>query len=430
LAPSWHYRRTIACDDCLAAPKLASLLAPDVLRERVPQPWARELLERYARALAARGYSLDGQHRRVQRAIALCSRMGIELFGVETVSWEWLREALAGESRDGILPIFSRFLQDEGVLPDPSEEERWLQRIATGLSRVPSDFFGPMERYTEFRLEVHRQQREQRLAHVLKLRTIDCDVSGLTRFARYLRRMFPAVTGWHLVAEQHVVEYLRSLNVHPNSRNAVRWDLHSFFAYCLRHRLVAHNPVPGEPGREAPSAIQPLTPDEQSGLLQRWVRMDDPIESLVGLLALLHGLTSDELVRLRLADVDAETGRIRVPGRAAPVVLDRLTRHGLSVYLAWRAAVPALRDHPFLLVNGTSRFTRERVSRRYLGELMRRGGVTPTQLRLTCFSTVAQESGPRLLVDGFGLSPTQAGRYQGWLAYRADQALMEHAQEP
>ncbi|MED1904543.1 site-specific integrase, partial [Cytobacillus firmus] len=38
-------------------------------------------------------------------------------------------------------------------------------------------------------------------------------------------------------------------------------------------------------------------------------------------------------------------------------------------------------------------------------------GFTPKSLRITCFNTIASNYGPQLLVEGFGLSLTQASRY-------------------
>jgi len=432
LPPSWRdQRRSLTCAVCLAGRHLARLLAPAALAERVPQPWARALVERYAAFLVEHGASPDQRWRKVRRVAALGQRMGWELAGPEQLTAAWLDGALAGEGRSHrVRPSLLRFLRAERLLPAPTEEERWLRAIAAGLARVPARFRGPVRRYTDFRVRVHREQRRRNLAHVLALRTVAADVRLLCRVAEHLGRAHPAITGWDLVTEREVVAYLRGLAVHPNSRNVQRWDLHSFFAYCLRHRLVAHNPVPDAPGREAPSAFRPLTPDAQRLLLERWARLEDPLESLLGCFALLHGLGSGDVQRLRLADVDRERRRVRVAGRPVALVLDALTRHALEAYLAVRPSGPATRHNPHLVLNAHSRFTAGPVTQRYLGRRLRPLGLSLRALRMTCLSTVAQESGPRLLVDAFGLSPTQAGRYQRFLAHRADQALAEHAGRP
>ena len=113
-------------------------------------------------------------------------------------------------------------------------------------------------------------------------------------------------------------------------------------------------------------------------------------------------------------------------GRPIAVALDALTRRALEAYLAVRPSGRAFQHNRHLVVNDQSRFTPEPVSGRYLSQRMRHGGVSLKHLRMTCLSTVAQESGPRLLVQAFGLSPTQASRYHRILAYRADAALAEH----
>jgi integrase len=389
---------------------------------------------RYAAFLEAHGFSPDERWRKVSRAVTLCRRMGDDLAGPGQLTWPWLERALAGPAGGGrshpLAPSFVRFLRDEGLLPERTAEERQRTAIAGTVSRVPWRFRRLVQRYTDFRLRVQREQRRQRLAHVLALKTIAADVGGLGRFAAYLERDWPAVTGWDLVTEREVVAYLRTLDVHPNTRNVQRWDLHSFFAYSLRHRLVAHNPVPDAPGREAPSAFQPLPPEAQHALLTRWARLADPLESLVGCLVLLHGLSASDVQRLRLADVDHTARRLRVASRPVPLALDALTWRALEAYLAVRPSAPAYRHNPHLVLNASSRFTADPVTQRYLRLRLRPSGRSPQALRMTCLSTVAQESGPRLLVDAFGLSPTQAGRYQRFLAYRADQALAEHVSTP
>ena len=38
-------------------------------------------------------------------------------------------------------------------------------------------------------------------------------------------------------------------------------------------------------------------------------------------------------------------------------------------------------------------------------------GFTPKALRITCFNVIGSNFGPQLLVEGFGISLTQASRY-------------------
>jgi integrase len=350
-----------------------------------------------------------------------------ELPGLQALSAEWLEGALAVlDSRPSLRPSFVRFLREERLLPEPDKDERWLRSIAVAMARVQEPFRRLVDKYTQFRIRLREEQRRQNLSRVLSLRTVREDVGLLHRFVRYLKRERPQVTSWEMVTQDDVISFLRFLPCNSNSRHIVRWDLHSFFRFCLRHRYVAHNPVPNERGREGPPSFRPLPFDEQRRLLERWSRLDDPQETLIGCLGLLHGLSTSDLRRLRLADVDLQSGRLRLLRRPVPLILDPLTRHGLEAYIQARAADPVLALNPYLVVNRANRYHTDPVSQRYLAKyLKRRAGVTQQDLRWSCLAMYAQESGPRLLIDALGLSPTQAGRYQHFLAYRADQALAD-----
>lgn len=183
--------------------------------------------------------------------------------------------------------------------------------------------------------------------------------------------------------------------------------------------------MPNERAREAPPSFRPLPPADQRRLLERWAYLDDPLESLIGCLGLLHGLSTGDLRHLQLAAFDRRTGRLTVRGRPVPILLDEITRRAMDVYLSARAEDSASDGNPYLFTNRTTRYNHRPVTRRYLARLIRRADVTQQQMRFTCLSTYAQEVGPRLLVDALGDSPSQADRYQRFLAYRAEQAVAD-----
>lgn len=424
MSPSHQRRLTITCPSCCAERWLSVFLEPHVLAERIRQPWARKLIEKYAQQLVEIGLTAEGRRRLVNHAVALGAILGTQLTGEHQVSVSWL--ATTPRNHRIVLASFERFLRHEGVLEEMSADVGQRQAIAEGVRRIPLCFRRGVDEYISFRLDVHDEQRQRHLARALSLRTIATDVGELCRFAVHLERHRPEVTSWALVTETDVVRYLLELRVGPNSRNIQRWGLHSFFAFALRSRLVAHNPVPSEPGREAPIDVQPLAVAEQAALIRCWSSGDDPLVALVGCLALLHGLRSSDLRGLRVTDVSLDGRHLVVPGRP-DVVLDAVTQRALHAYVAIRPVMPASAGNPHLIVNYHSRFTRSPVSSRFIMHLMRPYGVTLAGLRASCLVTVAQESGPRLLIDGFGLSATQAGRYQRFLAHRAEQAMARKA---
>jgi integrase len=429
LSRSWQNRLILTCADCLAERHLTGLLSEDMLSASLPQAWTRDLFRGYAGFLQRRGYSPQGRWQRLRIALVLCQRMGEDLPAAEAINAAWLERAFATISpRPPMRPSLLAFLYEAGLLRPPDEDAGWLRAITAGVARVPVAFRDLVAQYAEFRVGVRQEQRAQNLSRVLALRTVAEDVRTLCRFAAYLQRESADVKSWALVTEGDVVRFLRSLRVNPNSRNIVRWDLHSFFQFCLRRHQVAHNPVPNERAREAPPSFRPLTPADQRRLLERWAHLDDPLESLIGCLGLLHGLSTGDLRRLQLAAFDRRTGRLTVRGRPVPILLDELTRRAMDVYLSARAEDSASDGNPYLFANRTTRYSHRPVSRRYLARLIRRAGVTQQQLRFTCLSTYAQEVGPRLLVDALGVSPSHADRYQRFLAYRAEQAVADFRQ--
>jgi integrase len=430
LSRSWQHRLSLTCAGCLAERKLAGLFGEQTLRASLPQAWTRDLFLGYAAFLQRRGYRPVGRLHRLRTALALCQRLGAGLPAAEAIDAAWLERGFATINQSQVIrPSFLIFLREAGLLPPPDEDAGWLRAITAGIERVPAPLRSLVKQYAEFRVGVRQEQRTQNLSRVLALRTVAGDVRTLCRFAEHLQLESPDMKSWSLVTEGDVVRFLRSLRVNPNSRNIVRWDLHSFFQFCLRRHQVAHNPVPNERAREAPPSFRPLPPADQRRLLERWAHLDDPLESLIGCLGLLHGLSTGDLRGLRLADFDRHTGRLTVRGRPVPILLDELTRRAMDVYISARSEDSASDGNPYLFANRTTRYNHRPVTRRYLTRLIRRAGVTQQQLRFTCLSTYAQEAGPRLLVDALGVSPSQAGRYQSFLAYRAEQAVADLYQE-
>jgi integrase len=426
LSRSWNHRLSLTCADCLAERNLARLLGEQTVQASLPQAWSRDLFQGYAAFLQKRGYTPGGRWGLLRIAHVLCQRMGEELAAAEAINVAWLERGFATiNPRPPVRASFLIFLREAGLLPPPDEDAGWLRAITAGVERVPAPFRCLVEQYAEFRVGVRQEQSRRNLSRVLALRTVAQDVWTLHRFARHLLRESLDVKSWALVTEGDVVRFLRSLRVNPNSRNVVRWTIHSFFQFCLRHHQVTHNPVPNERAREAQPSFRPLPPADQRRLLERWVRLDDPLESLVGCLGLLHGLSTGDLLRLQLADFDRRTGRLKARGRPVPVLLDELTRQAMEMYLSDRTEGFTPNGNPYLFANRTTRYNHRPVTRRYLSRRIRRAGVTQQQLRFTCLSTYAQEAGPRLLVDALGVSPTQADRYQRFLAYRAELAVSD-----
>jgi integrase len=79
--------------------------------------------------------------------------------------------------------------------------------------------------------------------------------------------------------------------------------LRQFFRFARSRKVI----LAGPPGPDRPRVTgQTLLLNEQRELYRRWTTGRDahPHEALLGILALLHGASSDEVRRLRVSDID------------------------------------------------------------------------------------------------------------------------------
>jgi len=207
---------------------------------------------------------------------------------------------------------------------------------------------------------------------------------ALGHFDRYLIEGTGVAGGqWTLVTPEHVQAYL----VH---RGRLRLEIAKQFFRWLRSRKVTdHNLARALPRRARSPRLCVLTTDQVLACYRRWTSAeDDPRQSIVGLLALVHCLRSGEIRHMHLNDV-LTFDRVRVGEgivELAPPVADALAR-----YIAWRHEMYGGRSS-YLLVSRGSRLYDRPVSPAWFSENLL-AGISVASLRQSAIQRLVQALG-------------------------------------
>ena len=145
---------------------------------------------------------------------------------------------------------------------------------------------------------------------------------------------------WALADVHDIEAFLATL---PRARKRRLTVLRQFFRFARSRKIILADPTRDLTAREPRGFTgQTLLLDKQRELFRRWTTGRDahPHEALLGILALLHGASSDEVRHLRVSDIDqtAQTAR----NSAAVRCRCRSTRRaGRSCSAAWTTARPS-----------------------------------------------------------------------------------------
>jgi integrase len=158
-----------------------------------------------------------------------------------------------------------------------------------------------------------------------------------------------------------------------------------------------------------------LSVAEQRLLFRRWTSGHSgvhPHESLVGILALLHALTNEELRTLQIEDVDLHAKNLQVDGRPLPVPLDPASLTAIEACIAHRAGLGT--RNPHLIVTKVTKPRTTPASPAYLTHVLDPACVNAKTLRSTRLVDLLISLDPKLVGEALGMN---AG---GLLAYVAD----------
>lgn len=310
------------------------------------------------------------------------------------------------------------FVERHLTLPGDQAARRAHDRRAHRVLATPEPFRPAVASWAAALVE--RQQRARRLGLRADTdRTIEIRLATIRDFARFCTSPQPPLAGWEQVSRSEVESFLSS----PARQDAKRLViLRSFFRWARRRRLVLTDPTHGLwrncNGRFSGDT---LTLADQQRLFRRWADGSDchPHEAFVGLAALLHGATQQELRALTIDDIDQPRRTVRLGRRPHPLLLDPYTWAALDRCLTRRAELRTLNSH--LLVTRTSATGSAPASPAHLVRVLSPGGASLRRLRSTRLCRMVGEHDPLTVAIAFGLTP------KATLYYRGDTIDQEHA---
>ncbi|MEU5834142.1 hypothetical protein ABZ820_10755 [Streptomyces diacarni] len=218
--------------------------------------------------------------------------------------------------------------------------------------------------------------------------------------------------GWSLVDVHDLEAFLAT---QPKTRKRRLVVLRQFFCFARTQRLVLVDPTRGLAAKEANGFRgQTLALDQQRELFRRWTTDEHvhPHESLVGMLALLHGVSSTEARMLQVRDIDVQARAVRLGKRPHPVPLDPTSWTVLQRCLDHRAAWRT--DNPHVVVTKGTKAGLRPVSTAYLSHVLDHCGFPPRTIRSTRLVDLVNTMDPKLVAAAFGMDS------QATLFYLAD----------
>ena len=195
--------------------------------------------------------------------------------------------------------------------------------------------------------------------------------------------------------------------------------MRQFFRFAVRRRLVLTNPATTisasqQQGFHGPS----LTRDQQRDLFRRWTAPGSgihPHEAAVGLLALIHGATTQELRHLTTDAIDPATQTVHLPGRPHPTPLDPWTWAAVQAGLDHRQQLRS--ENPHLLITMQTKATRAPANAHYVKNTVTPAGVRPRILRSSRLLAMVNTADPKLVAEAYGMTRDAVTAY---LADRID----------
>ena len=208
---------------------------------------------------------------------------------------------------------------------------------------------------------------------------------------------------WALVDVHDVEDFLGVL---PKSRQRRLTVLRQFFRFARTNKVVLVDPTRGLAAKSPRGFTgRTLLLDRQRVLFRRWTTdtTAHPHESLLGILALLHGASSQEVRLLRCQDIDPVNRTVRLGRRPQPVPLDPASWSLLQRCLAHRTAQRT--QNPHVVVTRATKARKDPASTAYFTHLLDPCGIPPKTVRCTRLAELVNTMDPKMVAAAFGMNP-------------------------
>lgn len=257
-----------------------------------------------------------------------------------------------------------------------------------------------------------RERARRAGTHIRSDSTIEGALANIRDLARFLADE-RAKTDWATAQTAYIEGFL---NAQPGNRRRRLSGARQFFRWARRSKLVLIDPTTAVTLTPRPGFTgKTLSVADQRRLFRRWTSGQPdvhPHEALVGLVAMLHALTSSELRALRVDDIDLHERTMRVEGRPHPVPLDPASVAAINAGIAHRATLGT--RNPHLIVTKVTKPRMTPASGAYLTHVLDPAGVRTKTLRSTRLVDLLISLDPKLVAEALGMNA------DGLLAYLAD----------
>jgi integrase len=206
---------------------------------------------------------------------------------------------------------------------------------------------------------------------------------------------------WALADVHDIEAFLATL---PKGRKRRLTVLRQFFRFARAQKVVLTDPTRGLSARQpAGFTGQTVLLARQRELFRRWTAGPDahPHEAMLGILALVHGVSSLEVRGLRVDDIDHGARAVRLGKRPHPVPLDPVSWDVLQRCLAHRDAQAT--ENPHVMVTRVTRARTCAASAAYVSHVLDPCGVPPRMLRSTRLIDLVNTMDPKLVAAAFGM---------------------------
>lgn len=339
----------------------------------------------------------------------MLTRLGQHLVADAPVHPQALLEGIAA---DGPL---ARSLEDflttsKRALRSDHDERRAAARRQWRIDAVPAPLQPAVTAFAGH-LVSGRDRARRTGTHPRRHATLEARLGAVRDFAQFLTTRRDK-TDWATV---EVGDLEAFLHAHPSRRAFYLTGLRQFCRHAVRRRLMLIDPTTGLNAPQTMAFRGPTLPaDQQRDLFRRWSTDPGvhPHEAFVGLAALLHGATTQELQHLTDADIDGDSHRIRLGRRPHPTPLDPWTWTALQRCIDHRDALGSNNSH--LLITLQTKATRAWASDSYVKNTLRAVDIQPRILRSTRLVHLVGTVDAKLVAAAYGM------RNEAVTAYLAD----------
>lgn len=426
LSLSYIKKNAKICSNCASKKRIQKEQSQEFLKEVFCKKWSSDLFVKYILYLKSLEIHYDTMRKLTKGTREVLCMAEKELLVPTQITEEWLLNCLEKVNAKEVRRSLVAFLEQEKLLKVDNDKPL-VDSIDRLIKSVPKEFRRLLEVYTNERMRYRKRQIDFNARNPLKLITIKTDIEVFTRCVRFMVEFKPHILSWEMIQQDDIYDFLLILT--PKNREVVRKDLLVLFKLARRKKFLTHVPLPEIVSKELPPTNIPLTIDEQKSV-EKVIKQNMfkyPEESLLVSLCFYHGLSTSEIKNIKVKDIDVDGKKINFENRSPAYLLkDDLIM--LEAYARTRREIKNIINKPYLFVSTSSSeiYRKDPVSNNFIRKKVKKiTNFTPKVLRITCFNMIAANFGPQLLVEGFGLSLTQASRYGKLEDYLIDELINE-----